>query len=190
MTRPKFFIVGGPNGSGKSSQSKPFLDEGLLFLNPDEIARVISAKSETERAIEAGRVVLKYVQDLIAQKRSFALESTLSGSAQLQMIKRAQAAGFMTHLVYVTTDDPAINIDRVAARVARGGHNIPVDDIVRRWHRSIEGLHRYLRLVDTATLIDNSGAKAFVVAELVQGKVSVVAPTLPPWAISVINHLL
>jgi predicted ABC-type ATPase len=182
MNMPKFVIVGGPNGSGKSSQSKPYLDDGLLFLNPDEIARVISAKTEIERAIEAGRVVLNYVRDLIDQKRSFGLESTLSGTAQLQMIKRAKAAGYTVRLIYVTTDDPAINLDRVAARVARGGHHIVSKDVIRRWHRSIEGLDRYLKVVDEATLIDNSGGAPIVVAELTSGKVSMLAPNVPIWA--------
>jgi predicted ABC-type ATPase len=150
MKQPLLVIVGGPNGSGKSSQCRPYLEEGLFFLNPDEIARALNPKDVHASAIEAGRVVLNYSAQLVKERRSFALESTLSGRRPLKLLATARAAGYRTKLVYIGTVDPSVNIDRVATRVARGGHHIPTEDIIRRWHRSVAGMQRYLKAVEAA----------------------------------------
>jgi predicted ABC-type ATPase len=190
MSQPLLTIVGGPNGSGKSSKSKPYLEEGLFFLNPDEIARALNPKDVRASAMEAGRVVLNYAAQLVEERRSFALESTLSGNTPLRLVASAKTRGYRTALVYVGTDDPEINIDRVAARVAQGGHHIPTDDIIRRWHRSVEGLPRYLKAVDAAWVVDNSGEVPRLIAQTVGGVTTVLYPPVPNWVDQAINRLL
>jgi predicted ABC-type ATPase len=189
MSQPLLAIVGGPNGSGKSSKSKPYLEEGLFFLNPDEIARALSPKDVRASAMAAGRVVLNYAAQLVEERRSFALESTLSGLTPLKLVATAKSKGYRTALVYVGTDDPRINIGRVAARVAQGGHHIPTDDIIRRWHRSVEGMPRYLKAVDEAWIVENSGEVPRLIAKTVDGVATVSHPPVPAWIQQAIDKL-
>jgi predicted ABC-type ATPase len=140
--------------------------------------------------MEAGRVVLTYAAQLVEEGRSFALESTLSGNTPLKLLATAKAKGYRTALIYVGTKDPSVNLIRVAARVALGGHHIPTDDIIRRWHRSVEGLPRYLKAVDAAWIVDNSGEVPRLIAQSVDGIVTVLYPPVPKWVDQAINHLL
>jgi predicted ABC-type ATPase len=181
MNKPLLAIVGGPNGSGKSSQSRPYLEDGLFFLNPDEIARVLNPKDVRASAMEAGRVVLNYAAQLVQERRSFALESTLSGNTPLKLLATAKAKGYRTALVYVGTKDPTVNIIRVASRVAQGGHHIPTDDIIRRWHRSVEAMPRYLKAVDEAWIVDNSGEIPRLIAKTMSGVATILYPPVPAW---------
>jgi predicted ABC-type ATPase len=182
MRYPTLVIVGGPNGSGKSTHSTPYLEEGLLFLNPDEIARAINPADVRASALEAGRVVLNYARQLIMQDRSFAIETTLSGTTQLRLIAEAQKRNFKTLLIYLGTENPSINITRVAARVAQGGHDIPKKDVVRRWHRSIQGYRRYVALVDEAMLVDCSSDSPRFFARFENGVLTSGMPPFPAWA--------
>jgi predicted ABC-type ATPase len=189
MKQPHLAIVGGPNGSGKSSQSKPYLEDGLFFLNPDEIARALNPKDVRASAMEAGRVVLTYASQLVEERRSFALESTLSGNTPLKLITTAKQAGYRTSLIYVGTIDSTINIARVAARVSRGGHHIPADDVVRRWQRSVDGLPRYLKAVDAAWIVDNSEEQPRLIAKIVGGLSTVHYPPVPNWTKQALDRL-
>lgn len=71
---------------------------------------------------------------------------------------RAKAAGFYVQLFFVGIDDPQTNIERVRLRVAQGGHDVPTDRIVSRWHRTMALLHRAIKTADQAFLFDNSAA--------------------------------
>jgi predicted ABC-type ATPase len=189
MKSPLLAIVGGPNGSGKSSKSRPYLEDGLFFLNPDEIARALNPKDVRASAMEAGRVVLSYAAQLVEERRSFALESTLSGHTPLKLLGTAKSRGYRTQLIYVGTKDPFVNIARVASRVAQGGHHIPTEDIIRRWHRSVEGLPRYLKAVDAAWIVDNSSEVPRLIAQTVDGVATVLYPPVPNWVEQAINRL-
>jgi predicted ABC-type ATPase len=83
---------------------------------------------------------------------------------------------------YIGTLDSNINIARVAARVLRGGHHIPTDDIIRRWDRSVDGLPRYLKAVDTAWIVDNSEEQPRLIAKIVGGASVALYPPVPIWA--------
>ena len=89
------YFVAGANGSGKSTISTVLLPQkGLVFVNPDDIAREMSPKNPPGVRIEAGRAALVRMNDLLSSCRSFAVESTLSGRAHLSLIARARALGY------------------------------------------------------------------------------------------------
>ena len=94
---------------------------------------------------------------LLEQRASFTLETVMSHRSKVELLSRAQQAGYRTYLYYVATDDPAINISRVRNRVLLGGHDVPVDRIVQRYHRSLELLLDAVRHTNRAYIFDNSG---------------------------------
>jgi len=105
------YLVAGANGSGKSTISTVLLPQkGLVFVNPDDIAREMSPKNPPGVRIEAGRAALARMNDLLSSCRSFAVESTLSGRAHLSLIARARALWMLYY-----------NGDSVPVLVAHGG---------------------------------------------------------------------
>lgn len=98
--------------------------------------------------MEAGRKVLQDAAALIESGQSFTVETTLSGTTYLRMAARAKAKGFNVVLFHVGTTSVEINIERVKARVAKGGHDVPVEDQLRRYPRTIENLHKLLPIAD------------------------------------------
>lgn len=95
----------------------------------------------------------------------FTIETVMSHPGKLDLIKKAKALGYKVYLYYVTTSDPIVNIGRVAARQAKGGHGVPEVKIVGRYSRSLDNLYDALILSDRAYLFDNSGKSHKCVAE-------------------------
>jgi predicted ABC-type ATPase len=156
---PVLCIMGGCNGAGKTTLARELLPRlGLRrFLNADAIALGLSPLDPTLSAFRAGRLLLEEADSLIAAKDSFALESTLSGSSQLALIRKAKARGYRIVLHYIVIGSAAQAIERVALRVKLGGHHVPEADVRRRFDRSRRHfLTNYLPLADEWVLWDNA----------------------------------
>jgi predicted ABC-type ATPase len=52
-------------------------------------------------------------------------------------MREAVERGFRVHLIYVCTDHAEENVQRVRARFSLGGHDVPDEDIRRRYERSL-----------------------------------------------------
>ena len=135
----RLYILAGANGSGKSTISKVLLpSEGIVYVNPDDIAKELNPTDPVSARIEAGRVTLGKINTLLESGDSFAVESTLSGNAYIKMLEQAKVAGYETIIAYVFVDSPEVCIARIAARVKNGGHYVPDEDVRRRYQRSKE----------------------------------------------------
>jgi predicted ABC-type ATPase len=111
---------------------------------------------ERER-LAAGRLFLTEVERHIQARHDFAFETTLAGRANLRLIRRLKASGWSVELIYLALPNPEMARLRVAERVSHGGHDIPVPDIERRFHRSLENLFdAYAVLVDRTVCVLNS----------------------------------
>ena len=170
MTHPNLYIIAGPNGAGKTTASYTLLPEMLgctNFVNADEIARGLSPFSPETVDVQAARIMIARIEELLAQKVDFAIETTLATRSYVQLVKRAQKAGYKVHLLFFCLESPEQAILRVAQRVAEGGHNIPEDVIRRRFARGIANLTRlYLPICDSALVYNNSHGKPQIIAEL------------------------
>ena len=93
---------------------------------------------------------------LLADQRSFTFETVMSHPGKVSLLEEAQRAGYRTYLYYVATEDPEINVSRVANRVALGGHSVPEDKIVSRYRRSLDLLPDAIRHTNRAYIFDNS----------------------------------
>lgn len=117
-------------------------------------------------SIEAGRIMLRRLQELMAQGVDFAFETTLATRSFVGLIDRAKARGYTVTLIYYWLDSVELAVARVKARVAEGGHNIPPEVITRRYQAGLRNfLHLYKRRVDYWLLIDNSQTNAELIAE-------------------------
>lgn len=156
---PVLCILGGCNGAGKTTLARELLPRlGLMrFLNADEIARGLSPLDPSLSAFRAERLLLQEAQALIAARVGFALESTLSGKAQLALIREAKTRGYRIVLHYIVIGSATQAVERVALRVKLGGHHVPEAHVQRRFDRSHQHfLNDYLPLADEWVLWDNA----------------------------------
>ena len=107
----------------------------------------------------------------LAERTSFTFETVMSSPDKVALLKKAQQLGYRTCLYYIATDDPAINVARVKARVNLGGHDVPEDKIVSRYARSLDLVLEAVKHTNRAYLFDNSrhGGDHLWVAEITDG---------------------
>ena len=162
------YIICGPNGAGKTTASYSVLPKILLckeFVNADEIARGLSPFNPENVAIEAGRLMLSRIKELLFRNESFSIETTLATRSYFRLIEKAHQQGYEVTLIYFWLKSPEQAIERVAERVSKGGHNIPQDIIVRRYYEGIDNLFSiYMPIVDTWILVNNSETPRSVIA--------------------------
>ena len=154
------YIISGCNGAGKTTASYTVLPEILdcrEFVNADEIARGLSPFNPEGMAIEAGRLMLRRIEELLSRDESFSIETTLATKSYLNLVRRAQAKDYRVNILFFWLRTPELAIQRVAERVQHGGHNIPEDIIRRRYVAGINNLFRlFIPEVDYWDIYDNS----------------------------------
>lgn len=167
------YIIGGCNGAGKTTASYTVLPEILEcreFVNADEIARGLSPFNPESVAIEAGRLMLRRISQLLLEGENFSIETTLSTRSYAKLIDRAHQQGYKIHLLYFWLSSPELAILRVAQRVSEGGHNIPEEVIRRRYKLGIKNLSKiFIPIVDDWYLYDNSNMNFICVAQGMKG---------------------
>ena len=168
MADKHIYIISGPNGAGKTTASYTVLPKILQckeFVNADEIARGLSPFNPESVAIEAGRLMLKRISELLQRNESFSIETTLSTRSYFRLVEKAHSQGYDVTLLFFWLKSPQQAIERVAERVAKGGHDIPKDIIVRRYWEGLDNLFKiYMPIVDTWILVNNSETPRSVVA--------------------------
>lgn len=169
MSNKQLYIVSGCNGAGKTTASYTVLPKILQcqeFVNADEIARGLSPFNPESVAIEAGRLMLSRIKDLLQKEVSFSIETTLATRSYSNLVKKAQNKGYNVKLLYFWLHSPSLAEQRVAERVSKGGHNIPIDVIRTRYYHGIKNLFNiYMPIVDSWNIVDNSTVPREIVAE-------------------------
>ncbi len=183
-TSKEIYIIAGPNGAGKTTFSYGLIDEGFIshFVNADEIAKEISrTKLGLHKDFNTGRLMLTTLDILSEGTDSFAFETTLSGVSYLHRIRNWRSQGWVVNLYYLFVRDVSVSINRVAERVAHGGHDIPVDDIQRRYGKSLRNLMgRFITEVDYVECILNDQEIPQTIFKAYQGDVYEQHPILFP----------
>lgn len=175
---PKFTIVGGVNGVGKSSLSgvlRDCLNDIGVVVDPDKLI----ARHGGDEYV-GGKAAITRLQECLAQRIDFTEESTLSGSFSRRMARAARDAGYTVRLYYVGLDTAEESVRRIANRVTRGGHDIPEQDVQRRFAKRFSDLAKLLPLCDEVTFYDNDNGFRMV-AFYRSGELSLSAGTPPAW---------
>ena len=177
--RPNLWVIAGPNGAGKSTLVERFsIDSKLPVVNPDNIAKELAGP---HKELAAGKLAIQERNRLLKQKVNFAFETTLTGKNELNFMRKAKAEGYKVNLLFVGIPSPNVSLMRVAARVARGGHNVPKEDIFRRYNRSMTNLLDAITVSERYYIFDNTTKQAKLLASKSHGRVKHNVKSLPGW---------
>ena len=179
MAEKNLYVIAGCNGAGKTTASFTILPEILdckEFVNADEIAKGLSPFQPEKVSFEAGRIMLKRINELLAEHENFAFETTLSTRSYKGKILEAQQKGYMVTLLFFWLQNVELAKERVRIRVSEGGHDIEQEVIERRYKKGIKNLFNiYLPIVDGALIFDNSEGKHELLAQkMIDGNVTVI----------------
>lgn len=181
---PVAYIFAGPNGAGKTSAASALLPASIppeRFVNSDLIARHIRTGEPGPALLEAGRLALRAVEEHVARRESFALETTLSGVWTTSLLTRLVQRRYELVLLYFWLPSADVALARVRARVARGGHDVPELDVRRRYERSLANFAvlRQREAIQWA-VIDGRDPMGGIVAQTVARDIQVMNPVA--WA--------
>lgn len=121
-------------------------------------------------------------QRLLAMRQTVSFETVMSGPDKVALLCQTRRSGYRTYLYFVATDDPAINIARVASRVDQGGHSVPEHKVIERYERSLSKLIDAIRCTDRAYIFDNTGDELLLLAEITDGQeIELKVDEVPQW---------
>lgn len=163
------YIIAGCNGAGKTTASYTILPKILdcrEFVNADNIAAGLSPFNPESVALEAGRIMLARIRELMDEQVDFAFETTLATRSYVALIKEAKKKGYNVVLVFFWLDSPDQAIKRVAMRVLEGGHYIPDDVVTRRYNPGTHNLmHLYIPHCNKWMIVDNMDLRPEIIAQ-------------------------
>lgn len=161
MKKPILIIIAGPNGSGKTSITNKILHhewlEDCLYINPDNIAKDTFGDWNSEEAVmKAAKLATQMRETCIEEGKSLIFETVLSASEKIDFIQKAKNKGYFIRMFFVGTESPTINASRIAQRVMKGGHDVPITKIITRHSKSIANSCIVAQIIDRAYFYDNS----------------------------------
>ena len=166
---PKLYIISGCNGSGKTTASYTMLPDLFQcsdFVNSDEFAKSLSPFNPDSASIQASRYMLMKIRYMMEKGKDFSIETTLATRSLKKIIARAQKEGYFVTVLYFWLNTPDLAVERVRARVAAGGHNVPEPVIRRRYQTGLHYLFEdYMPMVDQWILADNSEIPFRIIAQ-------------------------
>lgn len=173
-----YTIIGGVNGVGKSSLS------GVLSAESSDLGVIIDTDRITTEAggdkIGGGKAAINRISDCLDKGVNFTQETTLSGVRSLKTIQKARELGYFIRLYYIGVNSADESIKRIKNRVEKGGHNIPSEDVQRRYRKRFEDLAKVLPYCNEVRFFDNENG--FVEkAEYRNGELIVKGETVPIW---------
>jgi predicted ABC-type ATPase len=169
----------------------PFFLNSTLLKQADLLDEAAELRFNYDRLIFFSVIVNSYFASvaadfirhkLLESSTSFTFETVMSSPDKVAFLAKAKAQGFRIYLYYVATEDPDINISRVRHRVKMGGHTVPEDKIVSRYHRSLDLLMDAVQLADRAYIFDNTSHERVWLAEVTDGRLlEMKSEQMPQW---------
>ena len=173
-----YTIIGGVNGVGKSSLS------GVLSAESSELGVIIDTDKITAEnggdRIKGGKIAIERINNCLEKGINFTQETTLSGVRTLKTIQKARELNYFIRLYYVGISSSAESISRIANRVLKGGHNIPPEDVKRRYAKRFDDLIKILPYCNEAVFFDKENG--FIEkAEYRNGTLITKGEKIPEW---------
>ena len=181
-----YTIIGGVNGVGKSSFT------GVLKERSTDLGMIVDVDKITAElggnTLEGGKAALRKLRECIDKGISFTQETTLSGRKTEATAKQVRELGYHVRLFYIGLDSAEESLSRISNRVKRGGHDIPRDDVVRRFAGRWEAVGKVLPYCDEAEFYDNDNGFVLV-AEYRNGELRTVGSRRPQWLMELLQYL-
>ena len=161
LHRHVLIVIAGPNGSGKTTITSRILHhewlENSVYINPDQVAQERFGDWNSADAVrQAAIYCADWREQSLDDKQSMIFETVFSADDKLDFIRRAKQAGFFIRLFFVCTESPMINAARIAGRVMKGGHDVPIAKIISRYQKSIINCKVATSIADRVYIYDNS----------------------------------
>ncbi|MGN1481926.1 hypothetical protein [Porcipelethomonas sp.] len=173
-----YTIIGGVNGVGKSSLT------GVLAAESNDLGAIIDTDKITASLggdkIKGGKAAIERINSSLEKGINFTQETTLSGSRTLKTIKRARELDYFIRLYYVGVSSADESIKRIKNRVEKGGHDIPEQDVKRRYGKRFEDLSNILPYCNEVRFYDNENGFAEK-AEYKNGRLIFKSNVIPEW---------
>lgn len=147
---PEVIVFAGPNGSGKSTITQ-MAKVGGEYINADDIKRTTLC-TDLEAAVKAEELRERMIND----KKDFTFETVLSTDRNLLLLQKAKEKGYFVRGIYVLTSNVDINVARVQAREALGGHGVPEEKIRSRYDKALALVPRLVEICDILHIYDNT----------------------------------
>ena len=194
--KPVLIVIAGPNGSGKTSVTSKILQhewmEDSVYINPDIVAQEKFGDWNSMDAIKKAVVYCEeWREKCLTERKSLIFETVLSAKDKIDYIERAKKIGFFIRIFFVCTESPSINASRIAQRVMKGGHDVPIVKIISRYQKSVLNCKHIATKVDRTYLYDNSieNTEAKLLLRLADGKIAKrYTEELPEWAKQIIQE--
>lgn len=187
---PLLIVIAGPNGSGKTTITSEVLEsdwlEDAVYINPDIVAQEKFGNWNSPEAVrDAALYCEQWREQCLANGESLIFETVMSAPDKLDFIRRAKKAGYFVRIFFISTANPTINAARIARRVMKGGHDVPIPKIISRYIKSIANCAEIAPVVDRLYVYDNSleDKKAVPLFRLRNGTIGKqYVETVPEWA--------
>jgi len=160
------FFIAGPNGSGKTTFSVSLIKNtkiltGMhlnadIILKANEKDKLFEGLNPLEKHLKVSSLIENKIDELIEAGENLILETVFSSEHKLKTFKKLKEAGYFIHMVFVATQDPLINVQNVALRYLKGGHEVAISKIFKRYDGALNNLKTIAQEVDCLILIDNS----------------------------------
>ena len=193
--RPVLIVIAGPNGSGKTTITSKILRhewmEDAVYVNPDQVAQdKFGDWNSPEAVMQAALYCEELRERCLSSGQSLIFETVLSSDGKVDFIRRAKDAGYFIRLFFVSTSHPSINSSRIAKRVMKGGHDVPIPKIISRYQKSIVNCKRCVALADRVYVYDNSidDADARLLFRMTDGQLfKQYTDDIPEWALTILQ---
>ena len=164
--KPLLVVIAGPMGAGKTAFYDAHLKEALPALVPP-----ISHQREAA----------------LREQRSFAVEDLV---VDTELLESARDAGYATKVVFISTEDPNLNVGRILIRMAHGGQSLPLSTIPESYEESLGSLSEARKHADDVLVYDNTpdGKGHRLVARFIAGELVTATHSPPEWLQSIIGR--
>ena len=192
--KPVLIVIAGPNGSGKTTITSKILRhdwmEDAIYINPDIVAQEMFGDwNATDAVMRAAVYCTNKREECLCKRKSLIFETVLSTDEKVLFLKRARELGFFIRLFFVSTSHPTINAARIAQRVMKGGHDVPITKIISRYSKSIINCRRVAAFADRTYIYDNSvdDVEARLLFRLSNGQMKkMYVNDIPEWALTIL----